>query len=74
MARVGKTKPKVKAVTPIIIVVPEPIISAFAVGDHVTHSMFGDGTVDATSGTTLTIAFEKFGTKQVLDGFVKRRP
>ena len=74
MARVGKTKPKEKTVAPVVVSAPEPVVSAFSTGDHITHAMFGDGDVEAVSDNTLTIAFAKFGTKKVLDSYVKRAP
>ena len=72
MARVAKTKPKVKPVQDAVPVEKAPIISEFAVGDRITHGLFGDGDVTGVRDNTLTIQFKKFGSKEILDGFVKR--
>jgi len=71
MARAAKTKPKPKIDAVIHPIEIEPIISAFSTGDRIRHAMFGDGHVTAVSDNTLTIAFEKFGSKNVLDSYVK---
>ncbi len=42
----------------------------FAVGQRVFHDKFGNGTVLAVEGDKLEIAFDKAGTKKVLDSFV----
>ena len=47
-------------------------ISAFAVGDRVGHSQFGDGTITAIEGPRLSIAFDTDGNKQIIDSYVKR--
>ena len=55
----------------------EPVIahptSKFTVGDRVSHSMFGDGTVTAVDGNTLTIGFAGNVVKQIMDGYVNRQ-
>ena len=48
-------------------------ISAFAVGDQVAHSQFGDGTITAIEGPKLSITFDTEGNKQIIDSFVKRQ-
>jgi DNA helicase-2/ATP-dependent DNA helicase PcrA len=45
--------------------------SDFDVGDRVMHDKFGPGTVRAVDGDKLEIAFDKAGTKKVLDSFVE---
>jgi DNA helicase-2/ATP-dependent DNA helicase PcrA len=42
----------------------------FGVGARVFHDKFGNGTVVAVDGSKLEIAFDKAGTKKVLDSFV----
>jgi ATP-dependent DNA helicase UvrD/PcrA len=48
-------------------------ISAFAVGDRVSHPLFGDGTVRAIEGPKLSIAFDTQGDKAIIDSYVKRQ-
>ena len=43
----------------------------FSIGGRVFHQKFGYGKVIAMDGTRLEIAFEKAGTKKVIDSFVK---
>lgn len=52
---------------------PEPIpyVSAYEIGNKVTHPMFGDGKVTAIDDEQLSIAFSG-GDKVVLDSFVKK--
>ena len=73
MARPVKTFPKAKIRAVAEPAIAAPVMSAFSIGDAVSHSMFGDGDVTDVQGDKLTIAFHKFGIKHVLDGFVKRR-
>ena len=47
--------------------------SEYAIGDQISHPMFGDGTVAAIDVHTLTIEFEGNVVKQILDGYVKPR-
>ena len=52
---------------------PGPVkLTAFAVGDHICHPQFGDGTITAIEGPKLSIAFDKRGEKQIIDSYVKR--
>jgi hypothetical protein len=46
--------------------------SIFAIGDPVSHPQFGDGSVTAIDGDTLTIAFADHQVRQILDYYVKR--
>jgi hypothetical protein len=46
--------------------------SKYAVGDLISHPMFGDGTVTAIDVNKLTIEFPG-ATKQIIDDFVTRR-
>jgi hypothetical protein len=48
-------------------------VSDYAVGDHISHPIFGDGTVTAIDQNKLTVEFPDSVTKQILDGYVKRR-
>ena len=43
----------------------------FAVGGRVFHQKFGYGRVVAVDGNKLEIAFDKAGTKKVIDSFVR---
>jgi len=52
---------------------PVAHVSDYAVGDHISHAMFGDGTVTAIDANKLTIDFPESVTKQIIDGYVKRR-
>ena len=47
--------------------------SKFTVGDRISHPMFGDGTVTAADGNTLTITFADSVVKQIIDGYVNRK-
>jgi DNA helicase II / ATP-dependent DNA helicase PcrA len=47
--------------------------SRYAIGDHVSHPMFGSGAVREIDGNKLTIEFSKRVTKQILDDYVKLR-
>jgi hypothetical protein len=44
-----------------------------AIGDPVSHPHFGDGSVTAIDGGTLTIAFVDQQVRQILDYYVKRQ-
>ena len=46
--------------------------SDFSVGERIFHQKFGYGTIKASEGAKLTVAFEKAGEKKVLDGFVEK--
>lgn len=46
--------------------------SAFRVGARVFHQKFGYGTIASVEGTRLEVAFEKAGTKRVIDTFVEQ--
>ena len=48
-------------------------VSDYAVGDHISHPMFGDGTVTAIDQNKLTVEFPDSVTKQIIDGYVKHR-
>ncbi|MBL4789545.1 MAG: UvrD-helicase domain-containing protein [Kordiimonadaceae bacterium] len=45
-------------------------VSHFAVGERIFHEKFGYGTIEDVEGNKLLIAFEKAGTKRVVDSFV----
>ena len=65
-----KTKKRETPTTAPVIAHPN---SKFAVGDRVSHPMFGDGTVTAVAGDTLTIRFADNVVKQIIDGYVNRQ-
>jgi expansin (peptidoglycan-binding protein) len=47
--------------------------SKYTVGDHISHPIFGHGTVTAIDENKLTIEFPKSVTKQIIDSYVTRR-
>jgi len=49
----------------------DPAISDFAIGERVFHQKFGYGLIEDIEGNKLSIAFDKAGTKKVLDSFVE---
>lgn len=49
---------------------PREAQGSFKPGDRVFHDKFGNGTVLSAEGNKLEIAFDKAGTKKVLDSFV----
>lgn len=50
---------------------PADALSDIAVGERVFHEKFGYGLVEDVEGNKLLVAFEKAGTKRVVDRFVK---
>jgi len=50
-----------------------PYASKYTVGDHISHPMFGHGTVTAIDEKKLTIEFPKSVTRQIIDAYVTRR-
>ncbi len=50
---------------------PAMAVSDIAVGERVFHEKFGYGMVEDLEGNKLLVAFEKAGTKRVVDRFVK---
>ena len=47
-------------------------LTGFAVEDRVSHPQFGNGTVVAIKGSTLSIAFDEQGTRLIIESYVKR--
>ena len=43
----------------------------FSVGDRVTHSIFGDGVVEAIRDDKMRTKFRKHGTKEIVAGYLK---
>jgi len=62
-----KPKPHPTAAT-----APIPYVSPFAIGNHISHPQFGEGTVTEIDDAKLTINFASRGTKQIIDYYVKR--
>jgi hypothetical protein len=62
-----RVKPK-----PAPVASPIAYVSAYAIGDHISHPQFGDGTVTEIDDAKLTIAFARRGTKQIIDDYVER--
>ncbi|MBO6505685.1 MAG: UvrD-helicase domain-containing protein [Kordiimonadaceae bacterium] len=50
---------------------PSTEVSDFAVGERVFHDKFGYGMIEDVEGNKLLVAFDKAGTKRVVDRFVK---
>ena len=46
--------------------------SRFKRGERIFHQKFGYGRIETIDGNKLTVAFEKAGTKKVLDSYVER--
>ena len=44
----------------------------FKRGERIFHQKFGYGRIEAIEGNKLTVAFEKAGTKKVLDNYVEK--
>jgi len=65
----ARVKPKPH---PAAVAAPIPYVSPFAIGDHISHPQFGEGTVTEIEGAKLTINFASRGTKQIIDDYVKR--
>ena len=63
----ARVKPKPAAATP-----PIPYVSPFAIGDHISHPQFGEGSVAEIDEEKLTLNFASRGTKQIIDYYVKR--
>jgi hypothetical protein len=64
----AKPKPHPPAVAAYV-----PYVSAFAIGDHISHPQFGDGTVTGIDEAKLTISFASRGIKQIIDYYVRHR-
>jgi hypothetical protein len=47
--------------------------SKYTVGDHISHAMFGHGTVTAIDENKLTIEFPESVSKQIIDAYVTPR-
>jgi DNA helicase-2/ATP-dependent DNA helicase PcrA len=47
--------------------------SKYTIGDHVSHPIFGEGTVTGIDGEKLTIQFADNVVKQIIEGYVSRR-
>jgi Protein of unknown function (DUF3553) len=69
LKRTTRVKPKPH---PAAVATPIPYVSPFAIGDHISHPQFGEGTVTEIEGAKLTIDFASRGTKQIIDDYVKR--
>jgi len=48
-------------------------VSDYKIGDHVSHPMFGNGTVTGIDDNKLTIEFSESLTKQIIDGYVTQQ-
>ena len=63
------TKPK----TPVNGLAAVAYASTYTVGDHISHPLFGHGTVTAIDENKLTIKFPESVTKQIIDAYVTHR-
>jgi DNA helicase-2/ATP-dependent DNA helicase PcrA len=54
------------------VVTSAPGSSDFAIGERVFHIKFGYGRIEDIEGNKLEVAFEKAGTKKIVDSFVER--
>ena len=55
---------------------PPPVpayASKYAVGDQISHPMYGHGTVTVVDENKLTIDFPENVTRQIIDGYVTHR-
>ena len=52
---------------------PAIVVSKYAVGDQISHPMFGHGAVTGIDANKLTIDFPENVTKQIVDDYVKLR-
>ncbi len=71
--RASTPRKTAKPKTPATLLTPVAYVSGYAVGDHVSHPMFGNGTVTAINENKLTIEFPESVTKQIIDGYVRQR-
>ncbi len=69
--KIKKRKRSVTIDMPKVQVTPSTEVSNFAVGERVFHDKFGYGMVEDVEGNKLLVAFEKAGTKRVVDRFLK---
>lgn len=69
----AKSKPAKASKAKAVAVEPEPVVyvSAFAVGETVSHKTFGPGRVAGIDGERLLIEFKGVGTKMIIDSFVQ---
>jgi hypothetical protein len=63
----ARVKPKAQPAA----IAPIPYVSPFAIGNHISHPQFGEGTVTEIDDAKLTIDFASRGTKQIIDYYVK---
>ena len=63
----ARVKPKAQPAA----IAPIPYVSPFAIGNHIYHPQFGEGTVTEIDDAKLTIDFASRGTKQIIDYYVK---
>jgi len=66
-----------KTAPPTINAKAEPVVSSMSSSDYkrgerIFHQKFGYGRIEAIEGNKLTVAFEKAGTKKVLDSYVEK--
>ena len=69
--KIKKRKRSVTIDMPKVQATPSTEVSNFAVGERVFHDKFGYGMVEDVEGNKLLVAFEKAGTKRVVDRFLK---
>ncbi len=68
-----RQRPKRQNTLPEVVAGPSPArLVGFAIEDRVSHPQFGNGTIIAIEGSTLSIAFDDRGTRRIVDSYVKR--
>jgi hypothetical protein len=67
------SKKATKSKAPVNRFAPVIYASKYTVGDHISHPMFGHGTVTAIAENKLTIEFPESVTKQIIDAYVKHQ-
>jgi hypothetical protein len=45
---------------------------AFAIGDRIYHVKYGGGTVTAIKGRQITVSFDKWSDKRIVDAFLEK--
>jgi hypothetical protein len=71
-AKTDRQRPPRQNALPEAVAGSRPVtLIAFAVGDRVSHPQFGTGTIEVIKGSTLSIAFDTHGTKQIIESFVR---
>jgi ATP-dependent DNA helicase RecQ len=57
----------------VVVAETEPVTTHFALGDRVVHDAWGEGTVQSTNGSDITVLFETAGYKTLASDLVEER-